>query len=946
MVKRESLTDRVYCMHCGSRLYPTDSVCRHCGAASPIAATVPADTVPNEAEMTPEMAKLARELSKALEPRIQVLRPFGQGGMGVVFLGRDPGLKRLVVIKVLAPDLAHDQSLRARFSREAQAAAAVSHPNVVSIYEVGQLPRSKTSYFVMQFVDGPTLAQEVPPGHAIPELKARRWIGEIASALAAAHSRGLIHRDVKLSNIMLERETGRAVVLDFGISAALTPVTLVSDKLTQQGTTIGTPQYMSPEQAAGGTLNDRSDVYSLGVVAFELVTGRLPFHEDNAMAIVAAHMLSTAPKVQSLRPDIDPAFGALIDKCLSKDPAARPAAAEIAKALLPDTHPIIEWPPPGLDRLQGAARRLLATSDLIVFVGLAFFISLALQPRLAAGLWLFLASMGVAGFIALFVAVTLRAAWLGGQLRWARRSGYPLDVLADVALDRPDDGSALINGLGIFATIPEAARKRALAFRRWAALASVASLVAAAALPTMWVLGIVGSRMVAGALLSLGEALLLFAPSLLLLAVQALLLEPERRIRRRLRRPREEILLKEAPPIRREVVNVWLQAAEVQPPPAPGPVQTYLIKELVAIPIIPLLVLLVTFGLVSVMVIFTWDLATAREERDRWAAEVARLPGWRTLDSLLTISATAPRRALRPDTVIALRLVRDLPADAPDDSVPLDAERIWDAWRAFPGTLPDTVRIMLANDTLHPGLGRWRFLATSPELPPLWYVPANLAGFEDPAEVGVRSLTALSVYAMRNVAAAALALNDGDQPSAMTRAREILSVGRHLVRDPVPATHQRGLSILGIGSRTMVQIALVTGDPVIGREAAEIQDAVDRRRAELGLFANRSLGLAMATPDSAMIALAADTTRAPSDRWALLSGIAIGFCWNGKEILLGAAPERGVQLQAAAGYAADISRTADWVDLNARMMQRHTDVGGAGVLGAPSRAALCESMRR
>ena len=339
------MTEWTHCPHCGTTLDRGATSCRHCGAATPTAETEisgegPVDTTP------PDLEALTAELREALTPNILLLRKLGEGGMGTVFLGREPGLKRLVVIKVLSPALAHDASARARFAREAEAAAAVSHPNIVNVYQVGELATSGTSYFVMQFVDGPTLRDEFPGGTAAPEPQAKRLVGEIAAALAAAHKRGLVHRDIKPANIMLERESGRAIVLDFGISAAISPdVFTGSPTLTEEGTSIGTPAYMSPEQATGDAITDKSDVYNLCLVAFELVVGEPAFKGDSAMDLIAAHLRDTAPAIRSLRPDLDPAFADLITRCLAKDPSDRPSADQIARTLGVARQSLVEWPP-------------------------------------------------------------------------------------------------------------------------------------------------------------------------------------------------------------------------------------------------------------------------------------------------------------------------------------------------------------------------------------------------------------------------------------------------------------------------------------------------------------------------------------------------------------------------------------------------------------------------
>jgi serine/threonine protein kinase len=170
-----------------------------------------------------DLKGVRKELEQALAPGIEILRPLGRGGMGAVFLARDRALKRQVVIKVLSPEMARDKTAAQRFAREAEAAASVWDPNVVGLLQVGQLPRSGTSYFVMQYVSGPTLAQACPIGIKMLQARCRRIVGEIASGLAAAHARGLVHRDIKPSNVILEGPTERAVVLDFGISAAAGP---------------------------------------------------------------------------------------------------------------------------------------------------------------------------------------------------------------------------------------------------------------------------------------------------------------------------------------------------------------------------------------------------------------------------------------------------------------------------------------------------------------------------------------------------------------------------------------------------------------------------------------------------------------------------------------------------------------------------------------------------
>jgi serine/threonine-protein kinase len=279
---------------------------------------------------SPEVAALAAELREALAPGLMLVRELGQGGMGTVFLARDPALKRNVVVKVLSPALAVDESARRRFAREAEAAAAVAHPNVVSVFQVGELPRSRTSYFVMQHVEGPTLEAACPIGTPVPVARAKRIVGEMASALAAAHARGLVHRDVKPANVMLcERGGAHDVVkvLDFGLVKELGAAE--DAEVTSVGHVVGTPHYMAPEAViAAGNVSARSDVYAVGAVAYALVTGQQVFGGKSGAEIIGHH-LHTAPVSPSERlgHPIDSFLERLILACLAKRPEERPADA-------------------------------------------------------------------------------------------------------------------------------------------------------------------------------------------------------------------------------------------------------------------------------------------------------------------------------------------------------------------------------------------------------------------------------------------------------------------------------------------------------------------------------------------------------------------------------------------------------------------------------------------
>ncbi len=266
-------------------------------------------------------------LQSLLAGQYTIEREIGRGGMGVVYLARDDRLDRPVAIKVLPPALAANPELRERFLREARTSAQLAHPNIVPVYRADEV--GGVAFFAMGYVDGENLADRLRVRGPLPVPEAVQLLREAAWALAYAHARGVVHRDVKPANILIERGSNRAVVTDFGIAQ-----NQQASPLTQGGVVLGSAHYMSPEQAAGDRLDGRSDLYSLGVVGFQILSGRLPFEGAKAAAVMAQQVTRPAPSLATLAPDLPSGLVAVIDRSLSKQPSDRyPTGEAFAEAL-------------------------------------------------------------------------------------------------------------------------------------------------------------------------------------------------------------------------------------------------------------------------------------------------------------------------------------------------------------------------------------------------------------------------------------------------------------------------------------------------------------------------------------------------------------------------------------------------------------------------------------
>jgi serine/threonine protein kinase len=321
------------------------------GAARPHAAEGNGSPHPPAVELPADL--LAPPLEPGEVGRLgpyRVLRVLGVGGMGIVFHAEDPRLKRPVALKAMLPLLAASPSARERFLREAQAAAAIDHDHIVTIYQVDE--DRGVPFLAMQLLQGETLEGRLRREKRLPPGLVVRVGREIAEGLAAAHERGLIHRDIKPANIWLEAGRDRVKILDFGLARAARADT----QLTQPGAMVGTPAYMAPEQAKGQPVDARSDLFSLGCVLYRCCTGELPFKGVDTLSILTALATVTPRPVRELNPVVPAALSDLIMQLLAKDPAGRPASARAAAdALAALEGPTAQPPPPraagaGLDR--------------------------------------------------------------------------------------------------------------------------------------------------------------------------------------------------------------------------------------------------------------------------------------------------------------------------------------------------------------------------------------------------------------------------------------------------------------------------------------------------------------------------------------------------------------------------------------------------------------------
>ncbi len=318
------------CFRCGAEIPGAARFCASCGtvAVDPHDATVVIETEDSEA--------LFRRVRMVLEGEFDVERELARGGMGVIFKATEVGLRRSVALKVLPPELGLNVRSAERFKREARMVAELDHPNIIPVYRVGQL--GGIFFIAMKFIEGRSLGLILDTQGALPVPVTLQVLRGATRGLAYAHDRHIIHRDIKGGNILVDQD-GRVMVSDFGVALRAADVNLTAD-----GTVIGTPPFMSPEQCAGRRTGPQSDQYSIGIVGFQMLTGAVPFRADTIAGMMQHHFFTPAPDVRQARDDVPPALAEVLNRTLQKDPAARyadPCHARRARG-----HPLLGRRPP------------------------------------------------------------------------------------------------------------------------------------------------------------------------------------------------------------------------------------------------------------------------------------------------------------------------------------------------------------------------------------------------------------------------------------------------------------------------------------------------------------------------------------------------------------------------------------------------------------------------
>jgi serine/threonine-protein kinase len=398
---------RLRCPACQSALGEDARFCARCGAPAPA-----------EPAATGDVVRAALEAK--LQAQYRVVRLLGRGGMGSVYLARDLTLDREVAIKVVRTD-SDAGEIHDRLRREARTAARLSHPNIVPLHAFGEV--EGMPYFVMGYVRGESLATRLRRDSRLPEDEARRILADVAEALDHAHRQGVVHRDVKPDNVLLDDESGRALLTDFGVAKALGG----RETLTAHGSVVGTPHYMSPEQAAGrGDIDGRSDLYSLGVMAYAMLTGRAPFDGKTPADVLAKHLTQEPAPLRSLVPMLSDSTLQAVERCLAKDPIRRWPDARSLRQALGSVAPGSASLPEALEQVESQGFRLVLWT---LAAGL-----------LAEAWWLWWSELGPGSTAVMGILSTVVLAAMIGAARRpfaARAQGVPWPQIVEVAFWPP-----------------------------------------------------------------------------------------------------------------------------------------------------------------------------------------------------------------------------------------------------------------------------------------------------------------------------------------------------------------------------------------------------------------------------------------------------------------------------------------------------------------------------
>jgi serine/threonine-protein kinase len=368
-----------------------------------------------------------------LTARYTIERELGRGGMGTVYLARDRTLDRPVALKVLPPEIATNTALRDRFARETKVAASFSHPNIVPVYGVEQ--HEGLLAYAMGYIDGESLGARVARMGPLAVRDVVKLLQDVCYALAYAHGRDIVHRDLKPDNIMIERATGRALLMDFGIARTITAAPAGrTSALTRIGEVVGTPEYMSPEQASGDTVDGRSDLYALGLVAYFALTGAPVITGDSTQQLIVRQLTETPPPLATLRADVPSALAAVVEQCVRKEPAER----------FVDAAAVLD----ALDRAQVSGPKIplavrMYVQDVATMAVILFFGGLLILTQGAAVLDRTLRlgfinhADGFIPLVVLFAVLSTRALQIVGNGRRLRQMGFTRDdVLSAVRATR------------------------------------------------------------------------------------------------------------------------------------------------------------------------------------------------------------------------------------------------------------------------------------------------------------------------------------------------------------------------------------------------------------------------------------------------------------------------------------------------------------------------------